>query len=244
MHEKAIIYVNSDHDNFQYLDEAVLSAISFKRFIPEARFILYTNNREFSHAVFDEIIIQEFVVPLALEKRNHKRGQMLVKQQAMIDASARRNLVLGSDTYALEPEVAEIFDLLDAFDIAAAHAPRRICRPIPDVPSPYPEYNCDVIAFRQCRKTKRFFKQWKKAYSEDRFGHPHDQGSFRYLSYHSNLRIATLPFEYNDRVGMFGVQASDEMRQNQRQILVQNRAMIPELSQSQCAKTSLKPDNE
>jgi len=224
--DKAIIYANSDHDDFQYLKESVISANSFRQYLPDAKFVLYTNNPDFKNDVFNEIIIRDFIVPAALEGRVHKRGQMLIKHQAMIETKARRNLVLGCDTLAVDAEVANLFDLLDRFDIAAAHAPTRICVPIPDVPSAYPEFNCDVILFRRNRGTKRLFKQWKRDYAADRFGHPHDQGVFRYLAYHSKLHIATLPFEYNDRMGMFGQQAPDDERKLQKSVILQNRDKI------------------
>ena len=235
MIEKAIIYANSDHDNSQYLKESVVSAASFRRYIPDAKFVLYTNSAEFSDYVFDEIVVRDFVVPPALEKRVHKRGQMLVKHQAMIETKARKNLVLGCDTLAVDADVAGLFELLDRFDIAAAHAPNRVCAPVPGVPKAYPEFNCDVILFRRNWRTKRLFKRWKSMYAKDRFGHPHDQGIFRYLTYKSRVAVATLPFEYNDRMGLFGQQASDAERRMRKSIIVQNRDKIAELIAQQSA---------
>ncbi len=224
--KKNIIYINSDHDNYQYINEAVISAQSFKEYIKDAKYILYTNNSDVKHEVFDKIVVKKFVVPKSLEQRVHKRGQMLVKHQAMIETDAAWNLVLGCDTLAVHPDVAGIFNVLDRFDIAAAHAPTRIYSPIPGIPKCFPEYNCDVIVFRKTDKMKRFLKKWKRMYAADVFEHPHDQGVFRFLLYNENIRLATLPFEYNDRIGIFEMQASRKERKKNKPIIIQNRELI------------------
>ncbi len=198
-----IIYANSGHEDHKYVLEAVRSAQSFKAYIPEARIVLYTDVRGFTHDIFNDVIYSEFVVPPQLQDRkSHKNGQMLVKHKAMVDTPFERTLVLGSDTFAIKPDVAEMFPLLDHFDIAAAHAPYRInCMrgTIPDVPKAYPEFNCDVILYRRTEAVLSVLRKWRQMYETDVFGHAHDQGTFRYLMYYSDLRIATLPPEYNYR---------------------------------------------
>lgn len=47
--------------------------------------------------------------------------------------------------------------------------------------------------------TQEMIKKWQELYLDDFIKHPHDQGSFRRAVYFSNLRIATLAPEYNDR---------------------------------------------
>jgi hypothetical protein len=226
---KRIIYANSNHDNRQYINEAAVSAQSFRRHVRDCEIVLYTNERDFTHDAFDRVEYSDFVVPTQLESRMHKNGQMLVKQRAMIDTYADRNLVLGSDTLALSDNVGSAFDLLDRFDIAVAHAPGRISRAVPDVPIAYPEFNCDVIFFRKTPATTDFFTRWHEMYAADSFNHPHDQGTFRYLAYHSDLKIAVLPFEYNDRVGLFGDQASATERRRNKPVIVQNREVIAKI---------------
>jgi hypothetical protein len=234
MSNRRIIYANSDHDGGVYLEEAVASAKSFRQYIQNAEFVLYTNRADFRHDVFDLVKVCEFTVPPALAKRNHKNGQMLVKQTAMIESRAARNLVLGSDTMAVHENVQGIFDLLERFDIAAAHAPTRVLRPIPRVPRAFPEFNCDVILFRGSWRVRRVLRRWRRLYSSDAIEHPHDQGAFRYALYRSSLRVATLPFEYNDRLGKFGVQASPTERAKNPSVIIQNREEIQLRLRSGC----------
>lgn len=236
---KRLIYVNSNHDHGRYVEEAVVSAESFRSFIPDCEVVLYTDRTGFRHPVFDQIIPAEFSVPPALEGKDHKNGQMVVKHRAMLESPAQHNLVLGSDTLALHERVNSPFELLARFDLAAAHAPTRICAPVPDVPDAWPEFNCDVIYFRRNDRSRSFFEEWSRSYRENVIDHPHDQGSFRYLTYHSGVRIAALPFEYNDRMGMFGAQARSGDRRRITPVIVQNREVIREMLTGRTDLTTL-----
>ena len=200
---KCLIYANSHHEDMRYIKEAEQSCASFKHYIHDVDAFLYSDAQDYQSTNFTQVIHAEFTVPQALKNRMHKRGQMLVKHQAMLNTEYELNLVLGSDTYALSPLVNSIFELLQQFDFAVAHAPYRIVS-MPDsekipVPESFPEFNCDVIAYRKNNKVLKFIEQWQSFYRQDKFGHTHDQGTFRYLLYHSDLRIATLPPEFNYR---------------------------------------------
>jgi hypothetical protein len=97
-----------------------------------------------------------------------------------------------------------LFRLLDRFDIAVAHAPLRINTgignsPLPHVPPCFPEFNCDLVLWRRNEGTIELLRKWEQLYLSHELGHPHDQGPFRLLIYESNLRVATLPPEYNYR---------------------------------------------
>ena len=226
---KRIIYANSNHEDGKYIEEAVVSAKSFRKYVQDCEIVLYTNERNFSNNAFDKVYYVDFKVPDTLQGKIHKNGQMLVKQQAMIDTTADRNLVLGSDTLAVSGKVNDAFALLDKFDMAAAHAPCRVLKPLGDIPDAYPEFNCDVIFFRKNREVTDLLKKWIDIYEHNTIDHPHDQGSFRYLTYHSNLRIAVLPFEYNDRINLFGRQASRQARKNSKSVIIQNREIIQKI---------------
>lgn len=199
-----IVYVNSSHENLRYVKEAAVSAASFRRFFPSAEFVLFTD-ATYSNPVFDRVAHVEFVVPEHLADTAHKNGQMVAKLNVLPLIDSERVMYLGSDTHALRPEAGTLFDLLDRFDIAAAHAPHRINTslgnsPIPDVPVCFPEFNCDLVLWRRHDATIRFLQDWQRMYMEHALGHAHDQGPFRLLAYErSDLRIATLPPEYNYR---------------------------------------------
>lgn len=197
-----VLYANSSHNDGQYIREAVQSAHSFRRFLPNARYVLYTDVEDFADDAFDEVVTVPFVVPEALKQRHHFNGQMLVKITAMLECEAEQVLVLGSDTYALSPAVSDLPAVLERFDIAAAHAALRLnelMAMVPQVPRAFPEFNCDLILFRNTEKVRAAIREWRDRYVSDEFGHPHDQGAFRYAMFFSDVRIATLPPEYNYR---------------------------------------------
>lgn len=226
---KRIIYANSNHENCRYIQESIVSAKSFREYVKDCEIVLYTNEKNFHHEVFDRVFQTEFVVPETLKDRDHKNGQMLVKHQAMIETTADQNLVLGCDTLAVSKKVNSGFKLLDKFDLAAAHAPARIIKKIDGIPAAFPEFNCDVIFFRKNDKTIELFKKWREMYNDNTFSHPHDQGTFRYLTYNSDIRLCVLPFEYNNRMGLYGKQASFEEASIQETVIIQNREMIAEM---------------
>lgn len=201
---KGIIYINSSHEELRYVKEAEESAKSFKEYIPDADYLLYADATDFKSSVFNKINPACFDIPLKLKDTDHKNGQMVAKHKALVETTYDRTMYLGSDTYALKPDVSSLFDLLDRFDIVASHAPFRIntCMgntSIPEIPVSFPEFNCDVVLYRKTDAVMEFFNSWRDMYLNHKFSHPHDQGAFRYLAYFSDLRIATLPEEYNYR---------------------------------------------
>lgn len=220
--ELAVLYINSHHRDGFYVKEANESAKVFKVMLPSAKFYLYTDY-ENDEAVgnFDEVRKAKFYVPDFLKDRVHLNGQMLVKHQAMLDMNEAAVLYLGADTYALKDGVKSMTKLLEHFDIAVAHAPVRINTEhgnssIDDIPACYPEFNCDIILYHNTEKVREFLRKWQQAYLNDKFSHPHDQGTFRYLLYKSDLRVATLPPEWNYR--------GDEVRDDT--VILQNRFLL------------------
>lgn len=221
--DKGIVYINSSHEERKYVVEAEKSAASFKQYIPDAHYRLYTDAVDFHSEVFDELVPSRFHVPEKLANTVHLNGQMVTKLEALVNTPYERTLYLGSDTYALRPQAGCLFDLLDRFDLVAAHAPYRINDAwgnsrIPEIPECYPEFNCDLVLFRKTPEVMAFIARWQAMYLDHAFGHPHDQGAFRYLAYTSGLRIATLPEEYNYR----GNVKRDDT------VILQNRDLLPE----------------
>lgn len=72
-------------------------------------------------------------------------------------------------------------------------------------------------------------KKWREIYKDNVFDHPHDQGTFRYLTYNSDIRLCVLPFEYNNRMGLYGKQASLEESSISENVIIQNRDIISEI---------------
>lgn len=231
----AILYANSNHNDGFYLREAEQSASSFRRYLSDATFILYTNAEGYQSENFDRVVVTDFVVPPQLAHQTHLNGQMLVKQRAMLECEAERVLVLGSDTYALKAAVSEMPRILERFDVAAAHAPYRINiasgnSPIPEISKAFPEFNCDLILYNNTPKVRQHLTEWHRLYEANAFNHPHDQGTFRYVMYFSDLRIATLAPEYNYR--------GPAVRKDT--VILQNRHLLPHyLEQSNSKKPGL-----
>lgn len=220
-----IIYANSDHDGGQYIEESIISAKSFKKHIPNSTIELYTNTCEKIDPIFNQVHVREFIVPDTLKNRVNKRGQMLVKMQAMLETDDDHNLYLGCDVYALSEKVLEPFRLLNRYDFALAHAPYQHEMQT-EVPSCFREWNCDVIYWRKNHLTQNFITEWKRLYENDIIDHAHDQGSFRHLAWQrQDINIFTLPYQYNNRCGLFGSQNSGDSNISD-SVIIQNRDII------------------
>lgn len=116
-----------------------------------------------------------------------------------------RTLFLDTDTHVRE-DLSGIFDLLDRFDIAAAHNPgsrtaRKGYSP-GDVPESFPQYNTGVILFADRPAVADCMSAWERIYREHRAETFRDlnQPAFRAALYRSDLQVATLPSEYNLRI--------------------------------------------
>lgn len=112
-----------------------------------------------------------------------------------------RTLYLDTDT-ALNADVRGMFDVLDRFDIALNHAHRRNtgARLKPwrvSLPQAFPQYNGGVILYRRNAAVIAFLEEWQRQYHAAKFGQ--DQITLRELLWLSDLRMATLPPEYNVR---------------------------------------------
>lgn len=220
---RVIVYVNSSHEDHRYLNEAVESAKSFKRCYPDVDFLLYTDAPDFASGAFDAVLPASFDIPDALSAMVHRNGQLAAKLSVLPEVEYDKVMYLGSDTYALKEAAGSLFDLLDRFDLAAAHAPHRISTThtdaaVSEIPACFPEFNCDLILFRRSRPVLDFLEKWRDMYLGHALGHPHDQGAFRYLAWTSDLRIATLPPEYNYRGGVY----------QENTVILQNRKRLHE----------------
>lgn len=108
-----------------------------------------------------------------------------------------QTLHFDTDIY-VDTDVSDLFELLKRFDIGVAHNHNREVYDPPGVPDSFPEYNTGVIAYQNDSGLRDFTRAWKENYEllvrED---NTQNQPSFRKTLYESDLRIATLPPEYN-----------------------------------------------
>jgi hypothetical protein len=112
-----------------------------------------------------------------------------------------QTLYLDTDT-TLNADIRDMYRILERFDIAIAHAHRRntkdrLSKWRIDLPQAFPQYNSGVFLYRKTASTTQFFEDWSRLFKEA--GFDQDQKTLRELLWLSDLRIATLPPEYNVR---------------------------------------------
>jgi hypothetical protein len=196
-----VLYVTDE----SYLAEAARSAASVARHAPDLAIGVATDAASVPE-VFDRYL------PIEIDGWDWD-----LRIRALRESPFDRTLYLDTDTY-VTGDVSGVFDLLDAFDVAAAHAPvRRVADPPetdrPTPPDSFPEYNCGVLLYDDSGAVDDLLSTWEDrylAYSET-MPDVHDQPAFRDAVYDSDVRIATLPPEYNCRLPFHGY-AGDEVR--------------------------------
>jgi len=185
---RGILYIATGR---RYTAEAAGSARSAKAHMPELPVGLLCD--DVASAKTTEI---DFVAGLPTPTHS-----LLDKVVGLPQSPFERTLFLDTDTLVIEP-VHELFQLLDHFDLAAAHAPWRWVRPVDACPECFPELNSGVLLFRRTPNLLRFFARWEALYREQLAAPrkpPHDQPAFRQALYESDLRFTILPPEYNLR---------------------------------------------
>jgi Nucleotide-diphospho-sugar transferase len=119
--------------------------------------------------------------------------------EAMARTRFERTLMLDADLLVIA-DIGDLFEVLDRFDIALAHDQARNGpaanvfwrRPLPNA---FPQFNGGVIAYRRSPRVLAFLERWAEAMRTS--GLKRDQPVLRELLWESDLRIATLPPEYN-----------------------------------------------
>lgn len=178
-----VIYAASGPERYAML--AARSAASFKRYNPGIPVDLYTDVPR-DLPVFDRVHVLE-------------DAWFRSRIDAMRISRFERTLMLDSDTMVVA-DIADVFGVLDRFDIALAHDYRpngtlgfRFFRK--QLPAAFPQFNGGVIAIRKNARTERFLLDWAQAVREHDIGR--DQPALRETLWDSDLRIATLPEAYN-----------------------------------------------
>ena len=183
-----------------YIAEARHSALSCRRQMASSRAVLLTPD-DCDTTGFDEVVKfgSEFADPKEMK---------IAGIAAFSEAGAPRAIFMDSDTFVVS-DVSELDELLDRYDLAAAHAPIRLqsnMRPemgifLTGAPQSYPEFNTGVIAIRRSLAVQEMLSAWLALYRVHATKAPplrmRDQPSFREVTYKSSLRISTLPPEYN-----------------------------------------------
>jgi hypothetical protein len=121
------------------------------------------------------------------------------KIDGLLNSRFERTLYMDADMLALA-DFRDVFEVLERFDVALAQDWYRNSalhhtfwrKPLPVA---FPQFNGGLIAVRRNPATTAFLESWRAAVKATDTGR--DQISLRELLWESDLRIATLPEEYN-----------------------------------------------
>jgi len=189
---QGILYIATGE---KYIRAAIRSANSVLKHCPGLSVHLFADWYNYKGFDFDKNPYPFTSVEKILDP--HRRSKVDYMSCTPFD----RTLYLDTDT-TLNADIREMFSLLDRFDIALNHAHQRYDRFRTDIwridlPKAFPQYNGGVILYRKNPKVILFLEEWRSFFKAA--GFPQDQITLRELLWLSDLRIATLPPEYNVR---------------------------------------------
>lgn len=203
---KGVIYVATGE---RHVAEALVSARSLKTYMPDLPVTLFCNQ-----IMTNELL--EHVFPV-----ERHCWDPSVRIDHIGSSPYEHTLFLDTDTY-VAGDLAELFSILERFEVALAHSPTRGAYRPDGVPDSFPEFNGGVILFRRSSRVRDLFSRWAAYYARDLerlrrgeinwrarerafyHGDLPDQPTLREALYDSDLRIATLPPEYNCRFSLPG----------------------------------------
>lgn len=196
MLKSGVIYIATG-DN-KYIDEAIKSTLSLKKHNPDISVALLTDMKK-NINIFDEQI-------LITDASHTFKDKIFNLEKSPYDST----LFLDTDTYICS-SIEELFELSLEYDLALAHAPKRITQDYltdfnhikqTNIPKSFPEFNTGVMLFNKNKKFSKMIEECKylyKKYSQDYTVNLPDQIVFREAVYGSNISISTLTPEYNCR---------------------------------------------
>ena len=157
---QGVIYIATGE---KHVAEALVSARSLKRHMPDLPVTLYTD---------------QAVVAPDMDVVGFAADGYLSRIPALVGTPYERTLFLDSDTYVCG-DLGGLFALLDEFDIALAHSPTRAIYEVEGVPDSFPEFNAGVILYRRSARVKAALRDWAERFA--RFQEQRDRGEIRWL---------------------------------------------------------------
>jgi hypothetical protein len=176
----------------RHLAEMLVSARSVRRHMPNVPIVVYTDQADLPADVFDEI-----------RRIDQPRHSFIDKIAPLCETPFERTIFLDTDTLACAP-FFDLFEILDRFDLALAHAPYRHDRPFV-TPNCFAELNTGVLAYRRSSEMIALFQDWLRLYEKEVAATGRmdsDQPAFREALYRSEIQPYVLPTEYNLRTVM------------------------------------------
>lgn len=183
---EGIIYIAA---GTTYVEEALFSAASAKRHMPQLPITLFAD-RVVESPYLDEVVVMD-------PQYNPKQARIHYLQHSPYE----RTLFLDTDTYICA-DFGELFELLDRFEIAGTHTYGQKTYPAPGVPESFPEYNGGVILFRNTERVRAVFRRWLAIFNEQTWvvkGRRFDQPALREALYTSDLHLGTFTSQYDCR---------------------------------------------
>lgn len=184
-----ILYVASGE---KYYNEAIRAIKRTREIMPSVPIALCTNWEERRNC-------KEIDYYIDLLNPSYTFGD---KVNNYYNSPFEKTIFLDTDTYLID-SVDVLFDVLDRFDVVAAHAPIEEDEIIV-LPDAFAEMNSGVIAYKKNERSKEMFDLYKNNYAEcyqyytSKYNDvPPDQPSFRYAVYNSDVHFCFLPHEYN-----------------------------------------------
>lgn len=180
----------------KYVQAGIRSAKTARKYCPNLAIHLFTDKENFDW-------LQSGQVPhpfssLEIITDPYHRSKVDYMARTPFD----QTLYLDTDT-AINADISEMFRLLERFDIAMAHAmhrgPGRLKKLRLDLPGAFPEFNTGVVLYKKSPAVLQCLNQWEVFFKETGKELTNDQTTLRELLWSSDLRIATLPPEYNMR---------------------------------------------
>jgi hypothetical protein len=199
---RGVIYIATAE---KYVRRAVRSAESLKQSNPTVSVALVTDTENIDSdltAAFDRVVS-------AAESFNDMR----VKSFNMLESPYEKTLYVDVDVHFCG-DITPVFDLLDRFEFAAAHAPIREANRSESIPESFPDFNAGVLAFRNTSTVTEAFSRWQELYQSqidaDTVSDPmNDQTPLRQALWNSDVSLSTLPPEYNCRFVLPGYIGDD-----------------------------------
>ncbi len=181
--DRGVVFAATGPD--RYIQLARRAAASVKQSNPGIPVDLYTD-KPCEDPTFDQVHI--------LQKPWHRS-----KIEALATSRFTRTLMLDCDLVVLA-DLGDVFEVLERFDVALAHdqAPNyELCHTFwrKRLPAAFAQFNSGVMAVRKSSETLAMLETWEASVKLHGIGR--DQPALREVLWDSNLRIATLPEEYN-----------------------------------------------
>ncbi len=178
----------------KYINAAIQSAYSVRKYSPNLPIHLFADWQS------SNIKLKKFPFPfnsIAEIDNPHRRSKI----EYLSKSPFEQTLYLDSDT-KLNDDISTMFQLLERFEMALSHAHWRqsqITNKLwkTQIPNAFPQFNSGVILYRKSKDTLKLFDAWKDAFQTANF--LQDQITLREILWLSDIRIATLPPEYNVR---------------------------------------------